>query len=142
MCLKSFFHFQMYSPTELNYLHLITPCRKNELHQVAQQASNIDDLREVVRASLSVMHKQWSDAMSTFHEKFDSLSNLISDHGKCQCNYSEANMIIPSFKFFFFPNYFIDHFFFNYRTGFISSGRISQPSIRCQDQSTNSSVPC
>ncbi|XP_058067939.1 anaphase-promoting complex subunit 4 isoform X2 [Magnolia sinica] len=55
--------------------------RKNELHQVAQQASNIEDLIEVVRASLPLMHKQWSDAMHTFHEKFDSLSPLINDHG-------------------------------------------------------------
>ncbi|WJX68120.1 hypothetical protein P8452_52522 [Trifolium repens] len=39
--------------------------RKNELHQVAQQASNIEDLTEVVRASLSVMSRQWSDAMHT-----------------------------------------------------------------------------
>lgn len=56
-------------------------CRKNELHQVAQQASNIEDLTEVIRASLSVMCKQWSDAMHTFHEKFDPLSTLIIDHG-------------------------------------------------------------
>ncbi|XP_024018902.1 anaphase-promoting complex subunit 4 isoform X2 [Morus notabilis] len=55
--------------------------RKNELHQVAQQASNIEELTEVIRASLSIMSKQWSDAMNTFHEKFDSLSNLIIDHG-------------------------------------------------------------
>ncbi|XP_071722083.1 anaphase-promoting complex subunit 4-like [Rutidosis leptorrhynchoides] len=55
--------------------------RKNELHQVAQQASNIEDLNEVIRASLSVMYKQWSDAMHTFHEKFDPLSSLIADHG-------------------------------------------------------------
>ncbi|KAH7545917.1 hypothetical protein FEM48_Zijuj01G0145100 [Ziziphus jujuba var. spinosa] len=55
--------------------------RKNELHLVAQQASNIEELTEVIRASLSVMSKQWSDAMNTFHEKFDSLSNLIIDHG-------------------------------------------------------------
>lgn len=55
--------------------------RKNELHQVAQQASNIEDLTEVIRSSLSVMCKQWSDAMRTFHEKFDSLSTLIVDHG-------------------------------------------------------------
>ncbi|KAL5839669.1 hypothetical protein ACOSQ4_012277 [Xanthoceras sorbifolium] len=55
--------------------------RKNELHQVAQQASNIEDLTEVVRASLTIMCKQWSDAMHTFHEKFDSLSTLITDHG-------------------------------------------------------------
>ncbi|CAK8577794.1 unnamed protein product [Lathyrus sativus] len=55
--------------------------RKNELHQVAQQASNIEDLTEVVRASLSVMSRQWSDAMHTFKEKFNSLSTLIMDHG-------------------------------------------------------------
>ncbi|PPD67345.1 hypothetical protein GOBAR_DD35774 [Gossypium barbadense] len=58
--------------------------RKNELHQVAQQASNIEDLIEVIRSSLSslsVMSKQWSDAMHTFREKFDSLSSLIIDHG-------------------------------------------------------------
>uniref|UniRef100_A0A2P2INE0 Anaphase-promoting complex subunit 4 n=2 Tax=Rhizophora mucronata TaxID=61149 RepID=A0A2P2INE0_RHIMU len=54
--------------------------RKNQLHQLAQQASNIEDLTEVIRASLSVMCKQWSDAMHTFHEKFDSLSTLIIDH--------------------------------------------------------------
>ncbi|KAE8664502.1 Anaphase-promoting complex subunit 4 [Hibiscus syriacus] len=55
--------------------------RKNELHQVTQQASNIKDLIEVIRTSLSVMSKQWKDAMHTFHEKFDSLSRLIIDHG-------------------------------------------------------------
>lgn len=55
--------------------------RRNELYQVALQASSIEDLIEVVRASLSVMYKQWSDAMSTFHEKFDSLASLIIDHG-------------------------------------------------------------
>ncbi|OAY28862.1 hypothetical protein MANES_15G100000v8 [Manihot esculenta] len=54
--------------------------RKNELHQLAQQASNIEELTEVIRASLSVMIKQWSDAMRTFHEKFASLSTLIIDH--------------------------------------------------------------
>ncbi|KAL3519652.1 hypothetical protein ACH5RR_017801 [Cinchona calisaya] len=55
--------------------------RKNELHQVAQQASNIEDLIEVIRTSLSVMSKQWNDAMHTFHDKFDSISSLIADHG-------------------------------------------------------------
>ncbi|RDY04783.1 Anaphase-promoting complex subunit 4, partial [Mucuna pruriens] len=55
--------------------------RKNELHQVAQQASNIEDLTEVVRTSLSVMCRQWSDAMNTFQEKFSSLSTLIINHG-------------------------------------------------------------
>ncbi|KAL3740385.1 hypothetical protein ACJRO7_021636 [Eucalyptus globulus] len=54
---------------------------KNELHQVAQQASNIEDLLHVVRTSLSVMHKQWADAMNIFHEKFDLLTSLINDHG-------------------------------------------------------------
>nr|XP_016445990.1 PREDICTED: anaphase-promoting complex subunit 4-like isoform X1 [Nicotiana tabacum] len=55
--------------------------RKTELHQVAQQASNIEDLSEVVRTSLSVMSKIWSDAMHTFHEKFNTVSTLIIDHG-------------------------------------------------------------
>ncbi|XP_078157741.1 transducin/WD40 repeat-like superfamily protein [Carex rostrata] len=55
--------------------------RKNELHQVAQQASNIEDLVEVVRASISVMSKQWADAMSMFNSKFGALASLITDHG-------------------------------------------------------------
>ncbi|KAF9614456.1 hypothetical protein IFM89_018692 [Coptis chinensis] len=63
--------------------------RKNELHQVAQQASNIEDLIEVVRSSLSIMCKQWSDAMHTFHEKFDPLSPLIVDHGLDSCPQEE-----------------------------------------------------
>lgn len=60
---------------------LETNFRKNELYQVAQQASNIEDLGEVIRASLSVMSKQWSDAMHTFNEKFNALPSLIIDHG-------------------------------------------------------------
>lgn len=55
--------------------------RKNELHQVAQQASNIEDLLEVIRASLSVMAKHWSSAMNSYHDKFDVLPSLIVDHG-------------------------------------------------------------
>ncbi|KAI5656969.1 hypothetical protein M9H77_25762 [Catharanthus roseus] len=55
--------------------------RKSELHQVARQASNIEDLAEVIRISLSVMSKQWSDGMHMFHEKFNCLSSLIIDHG-------------------------------------------------------------
>lgn len=55
--------------------------RKNELHQVAQQASNVEDLLEVIRSSLSVMSKHWSGAMNSFHDKFDSLSTLIANHG-------------------------------------------------------------
>lgn len=55
--------------------------RKTELHQVAQQASSIEDLSEVIRTSLSVMSKIWSDSMHTFHEKFNAVSKLIVDHG-------------------------------------------------------------
>ncbi|KAI3466641.1 hypothetical protein Pfo_023304 [Paulownia fortunei] len=55
--------------------------RKNELHQVAQQASNVEHLIEVIRRSLGVMSKQWSDAMHVYHEKFNALSTLIIDHG-------------------------------------------------------------
>ncbi|KAL8171181.1 hypothetical protein V2J09_022985 [Rumex salicifolius] len=55
--------------------------RRNELHQVAQQASNIENLTEVVKTSISVMYKQWCDAINTFHEKFNSLSTLIVNHG-------------------------------------------------------------
>ncbi|CAL1372682.1 unnamed protein product [Linum trigynum] len=54
--------------------------RKNELHQLAQQASNIEDLTEVIRASLSVMSKQWTDAVQSFSQKFVSLDTLITDH--------------------------------------------------------------
>ncbi|WVZ73362.1 hypothetical protein U9M48_021676 [Paspalum notatum var. saurae] len=55
--------------------------RKNELHQVSQQASSIQDLVEVVRASISLISKQWSSAMSLFHDKFNALPNLIAAHG-------------------------------------------------------------
>ncbi|KAJ4754299.1 Anaphase-promoting complex subunit 4-like protein [Rhynchospora pubera] len=55
--------------------------RKNELHQVAQQASNIEDVVEVVRASISVMSKQWTDAMSLFKSKFQAIASLIAEHG-------------------------------------------------------------
>ncbi|KAF8689842.1 hypothetical protein HU200_041473 [Digitaria exilis] len=55
--------------------------RKNELHQVSQQASSIQDLIEVVRASISLISKQWSNAMNLFHEKFSALPDLIAAHG-------------------------------------------------------------
>ncbi|KAH6825124.1 Transducin/WD40 repeat-like superfamily protein, partial [Perilla frutescens var. hirtella] len=55
--------------------------RKNELHQVAQQASNVEHLIEVIRKSMCIMSKQWSDAMHVYHEKFNALSSLIIDHG-------------------------------------------------------------
>ncbi|CAN6253025.1 unnamed protein product [Urochloa humidicola] len=55
--------------------------RKNELHQVSQQASSIQDLVEVVRASISLISKQWSNAMNLFREKFSALPSLIGAHG-------------------------------------------------------------
>ncbi|GFP97378.1 anaphase-promoting complex subunit 4 [Phtheirospermum japonicum] len=54
---------------------------KNELHQVAKQASNVEHLIEIIRRSVGVMSKQWSDAMHVYHEKFNALSTLITDHG-------------------------------------------------------------
>ncbi|GJM87068.1 hypothetical protein PR202_ga02986 [Eleusine coracana subsp. coracana] len=68
----------------LHCLHLDTSIffnRKNELHQVSQQASSIQDLVEVVRASISLISKQWSSAMKLFHEKFSALPSLIVAHG-------------------------------------------------------------
>uniref|UniRef100_A0A0D9VLX5 Anaphase-promoting complex subunit 4 n=1 Tax=Leersia perrieri TaxID=77586 RepID=A0A0D9VLX5_9ORYZ len=68
----------------LHCLHLDTSIffnRKNELHQISQQASNIQDLVEVVRASISMMAKQWSSAMNLFNEKFSALPSLIAAHG-------------------------------------------------------------
>ncbi|KAM0874715.1 hypothetical protein ACQ4PT_037261 [Festuca glaucescens] len=68
----------------LHCVHLDTSIfsnRKNELHQVSQQASSIQDLVEVVRASISMMSKQWSNAMNLFHEKFSALPSLITAHG-------------------------------------------------------------
>lgn len=76
-------------------------CRKSELHQVAQQASNIGELIEVIRVSLSVMSKQWSDAMHTFREKFDALSMLIINHGSNRYyRYSCATLIFPLLMLF------------------------------------------
>lgn len=48
---------------------------------MSQQASSIQDLVEVVRASISLISKQWSNAMNLFHEKFSALPNLIAAHG-------------------------------------------------------------
>ncbi|KAF2947310.1 hypothetical protein DAI22_02g360200 [Oryza sativa Japonica Group] len=70
--------------TGLHCLHLDTSIffnRKNELHQISQQASSIQDLVEVVRSSLSMMAKQWSSAMNLFNEKFSALPSLIAAHG-------------------------------------------------------------
>ncbi|CAM0146358.1 unnamed protein product [Urochloa decumbens] len=73
-----------YETAALHCLYLDTSIffnRKNELHQVSQQASNIQDLVEVVRASISLIPKQWSNAMNLFREKFSALPNLIAAHG-------------------------------------------------------------
>ncbi|KAL6544786.1 hypothetical protein OROMI_023648 [Orobanche minor] len=40
--------------------------RKNELHQVAQQVSNVEHMMDIIRRSLCVMSKQWSEAMHVF----------------------------------------------------------------------------
>ncbi|CAL4885670.1 unnamed protein product [Urochloa decumbens] len=73
-----------YETAALHCLYLDTSIffnRKNELHQVSQQASSIQDLVEVVRASISLISKQWSNAMNLFREKFSALPNLIAAHG-------------------------------------------------------------
>lgn len=86
-------------------------CRKNELHLVAQQASNIEELTEVIQASLSVMSKQWSDAMHTFHEKFDSLSNLIIDHGNATNIWGKLKQTLFMYLFAFLFNSLLPVFF-------------------------------
>lgn len=125
---------------QLQFTHprfLSVSFRKHELHQVAQQASNIEDLTEVIRASLSVMCKLWSDAMHTFHEKFDSLSSLIIDHG----NFQEKHFQLSSDIFFLF---FVSsiHWFLpsSYSTGIITPGGVSKPFMWCSDKSTTSSI--
>lgn len=55
--------------------------RHKELYQVALQVSNIEELQDVILNSLKAMHKQWSDSMNTFREKFRLLSSLLVDHG-------------------------------------------------------------
>lgn len=90
LCLASIFIFALSS--KLCF-------RKNELHQVAQQASNIEDLTEVIRESLSVMSKQWADAMKTFHDKFHSLSTLITDNGICHFRFCLEFFLVGSHRF-------------------------------------------
>ncbi|KAL6538630.1 Anaphase-promoting complex subunit 4 [Orobanche gracilis] len=63
--------------------------RKNELHQVAQQVSNVEHMMDIIRRSLCVMSKQWSEAMHVYHEKFTALSTLIIDHGLDSCPQEE-----------------------------------------------------
>ncbi|GLJ27077.1 hypothetical protein SUGI_0530760 [Cryptomeria japonica] len=55
--------------------------RNKELFQVALQVSNIEKLQDVVLVSLQAMHKQWSDAMNLFKDKFRHLSSLLAVHG-------------------------------------------------------------
>ncbi|GLJ49168.1 hypothetical protein SUGI_1037380 [Cryptomeria japonica] len=55
--------------------------RNKELFQVALQASNFEKLQDVVLVSLQAMHKQWSDAMHLFKDKFCHLSSLLAVHG-------------------------------------------------------------
>lgn len=49
---------------------------------MALQASNVEELLEVVEATVIVMRKHWSEAISTFEDKFRSLSTLLLEHGK------------------------------------------------------------
>eukprot|EP00249_Psilotum_nudum_P016685 c25944_g1_i2 orf=60-2372(+) len=55
--------------------------RRKELHQVALQASSIEELVHTLQASISVMHKQWSDAINMFTGKFWNLSGMLREHG-------------------------------------------------------------
>ncbi|KAH9305044.1 hypothetical protein KI387_009448, partial [Taxus chinensis] len=55
--------------------------RNKELFQVALQVSNIEKLQDVITVSLQAMHKQWSDAMNMFKDKFSHLSPLLVGHG-------------------------------------------------------------
>lgn len=55
--------------------------RSKELHQVGLQASSIEELLDVLQASINTMQKQWSDAIGSFTEKFQGLSVLLHDHG-------------------------------------------------------------
>lgn len=63
-----------------------------------QQASSIEYLIEVARGSLSVMRKQWCDAMTTFHQSFDPLYSLIDQHGKLK--QTRLTFLIKKFIYF------------------------------------------
>lgn len=72
-------------------MHLIVPeiswmntwrYRRKELRQLALQASSVEELLEVVETTVTVMRKHWSEAISTFEDKFRSLSTLLLEHGK------------------------------------------------------------
>lgn len=55
--------------------------RSKELHQVALQVSSIEELLDVLQASINVMQKQWSDAIGSFFEKIQGLSQMLREHG-------------------------------------------------------------
>lgn len=55
--------------------------RRKELRQVALQASKVEELLEVVEATVMVMRKHWSDAISSFENKFRTFSTLLTEHG-------------------------------------------------------------
>ena len=49
---------------------------------MALQASSVEELLEVLETTVLVMRKHWSEAISTFEDKFRSLSTLLLEHGK------------------------------------------------------------
>lgn len=55
--------------------------RRHELLQVALQTSSVDELLDVAHASVTLMHKHWSDAMTAFADKFGGLAGILVDHG-------------------------------------------------------------
>ncbi|BBN15342.1 anaphase-promoting complex subunit 4 [Marchantia polymorpha subsp. ruderalis] len=55
--------------------------RRKELRQVALQASSIEELIDVLQTSLSVMEKQWSEAITAVYEKFNGFTQLLREHG-------------------------------------------------------------
>lgn len=55
--------------------------RRKELRQVALQASSVEELLEVVQSTVSVMHKHWNEAISSYDDKFRPLSALLLEHG-------------------------------------------------------------
>jgi len=56
--------------------------RRKELRQLALHVSSVEELLEVVEITVTVMRKHWSEAISTFEDKFRSLSTLLLEHGK------------------------------------------------------------
>ncbi|XP_024536652.1 anaphase-promoting complex subunit 4-like [Selaginella moellendorffii] len=55
--------------------------RRNEIRQVALQASSIEELLEVLQTTLTVMRRHWVDAMSAFADKFSAFQSLLRENG-------------------------------------------------------------